>query len=65
MGGIGKNSRIWEGGGVWVFSKMGWGFRVVAIVAALVESLIHFFGKKEGKVGICFFILHVGFSSVM
>jgi hypothetical protein len=44
---------------------MGWGFRAAAVVAALVEALICFFGKKEGKVGICFFLLHVSFSSVM
>jgi hypothetical protein len=29
---------------------MGWGFRVVAVVAALVEDLVHFLGKKAGKV---------------
>jgi hypothetical protein len=44
---------------------MGWGFREVAVVAALVESLVRFFGKNEGKVGIFFFLLCVGFSSVM
>jgi hypothetical protein len=65
MGGIGKNSGIWEGEGVRAYSKMGWGFRAVAVVAALVEVLIHFLCKKEGKGGICFFILCVGFSLVM
>jgi hypothetical protein len=65
VGWTGKNSGVWEGRGVWVFSKMGWGFRAVAVVATLVEALVHFLGKKEGKVGICFFLLHVGFSSVM
>jgi hypothetical protein len=49
MGGIGKNSRIWESGGVRAFRKMGWGFRAVAVVAALVEVLVHFLCKKEGK----------------
>jgi hypothetical protein len=44
---------------------MGWGFRAVAVVVVLVEALVHFFGKKEGKVGICFFLLHVGFFLVM
>jgi len=37
----------------------------MAVVAALVEAFVHFFGKKEGKLGICFFLLRVGFSSVM
>jgi hypothetical protein len=49
MGGIGKNYRIWEGGGVRAFSQMGWGFRVVAVLAALVEVLVRFLCKKEGK----------------
>jgi hypothetical protein len=44
---------------------MGWRFRVVAVVAALLEALVHFLGKKEGKVVVCFFLLRVGFSSVM
>jgi len=65
MGGTGKNSGIWEGGGVWAFRKMGWGFRVVEIVASFVEALVHFLGKKEGKVVVFFFHLRVGFSSVM
>jgi hypothetical protein len=43
---------------------MSWGFRAVAVVAALVEDLVRF-DKKEGKVRICFFLLCVGFSSVM
>ena len=64
VGGIGKDSKIWEVGGVRGFSQMGWGFRVVAVVAALVEVLVRFLCKKEGKGGICF-RLHGGFSSVM
>jgi hypothetical protein len=65
LGGIGKNSGIWESEGVRAFSKMGWGFRAVAIVAALVEVLVHFLCKKEGKGGIFFLCLCEGFSSVM
>jgi hypothetical protein len=64
MGGIGKNFGIWEGGGVRGFSRMGWGFREVAVVAALVEVLVHFLCIKGIKRGI-FFHLHGGFSSVM
>ena len=65
MGGIGKSSKIWEGGGVRAFSQMGWGFRAVAVVATLLEVLVRFLYKKEGKGGICFFHLCVGFSSVV
>jgi hypothetical protein len=65
MGAIGKNSGIWEGRGVRAFSKMGWGLSAVAVVATLVEVLVHFLCKKEGKGGIFFSLLRVGFSSVM
>jgi hypothetical protein len=60
-----KISTVWEGRGVWVFSKMGWGFRAVAVATALVEALVHFLGKNAGKVVVCLFLLQVGFSSVM
>jgi hypothetical protein len=60
VGGIGKNSGIWEVGGVWGFSRMGWGFRAVAVVAALVEALVHFLCKKGRKKGIFSFFC-VGF----
>ena len=43
---------------------MGWGFRVVEVVATLVEALVHFLCKKGGKKGI-FFRLRGGFSSMM
>ena len=52
-------------GRVEVYGLMGWGFRVMAVVATFVESLVCFLGKKEGKVVVCFFLLRVGFSSVM
>jgi hypothetical protein len=64
VGGIGKDSGIWEVGGVRGISRMGWGFRAVAVVAALVEALVHFLCKKGGKKGICF-RLRGGFSSMM
>jgi hypothetical protein len=64
VGGIGKNSGIWEVGGIRGFSRMGWGFGAMAVVAALVEVLVHFLCKKGGKRGI-FFRLRGGFSSVM
>jgi hypothetical protein len=65
MGGIDKNYGIWEGGGVRAFRKMGWWFRAVVVVAALIDLLVRFLCKKEGKGGICFFLLRVGFSSMM
>jgi hypothetical protein len=43
---------------------MGWGFRAVAVVVALVEALVHFLCKKGENKGI-FFRLHGGFSSMM
>jgi hypothetical protein len=64
VGGIGKNSRIWEVASVRGFIQMGWGFGAMAVVAALVEFLVHFLCKKGGKRGI-FFRLRGGFSSVM
>jgi len=65
MGETGESFGIWEGRGVWDFNQMGWGFSVVAIVAALVEALIHLLGKRAGKVVVFFFLSRVGFSSVM
>ena len=64
VGGIGKNSRIWEVRGVRGFNRMGWGFREMALVVVLVEALVHFLCKKGRKKGI-FFRLRGGFSSVM
>jgi hypothetical protein len=49
VGGIGKDSRIWEVEGVRGYNRMGWRFRAVAIVVALVEALVHFLCKKDGK----------------
>jgi hypothetical protein len=43
---------------------MGCGFRAVAVVASLVEALVHFLCKKGGKKGICFRLCG-GFSSMM
>jgi hypothetical protein len=43
---------------------MGWGSRVVAIIAGLVEGLVHFLCKKGGKKGICFHFRE-GLSSMM
>jgi hypothetical protein len=48
VGVIGKDSNIWEVGGVRGISWMGWGFRAVAVVAALVEALVRFLCKKGG-----------------
>ena len=64
MGGIGKDSGIWEVRGVRGISWMGWGSRAVEIVASLVEALVHFLCKKGRKKGICF-RLRGGFSSMM
>jgi hypothetical protein len=52
VGGIGKDSRIWEVGGARGFNWMGWGFRVVTVVAALIEALVFFLCKKGRKKGI-------------
>jgi hypothetical protein len=60
----GKDSGIWEVGVVRGFSQMGWGFRAVAVVAALVEALVHFLCQKGRKKGICFRLCG-GFSSMM
>jgi hypothetical protein len=60
VGGIGKDSSIWEVGGVQGIIHMGWGFRAVAIVA----SLVRFLYKKGRKKGICFRLCG-GFSSMM
>jgi hypothetical protein len=43
---------------------MGWGFRAVAVVVALVEALVRFLCKKGGKKRICFHLCG-GFSSMM
>jgi hypothetical protein len=43
---------------------MGWGFRAVVVVAALVEALVRFLCKKGRKKGICFHLCG-GFSSMM
>jgi hypothetical protein len=64
VGGIGKDSGIWDVGGVRGISRMGWGFRAVAVLVALVEVLVRFLCKKGGKKGICF-RLHGGFYSMM
>jgi hypothetical protein len=64
VGRIGKDSGIWEVGGVRGISRMGWGFRVVAVVVAIVEALVHFLCKKGGKKGICFHLCAT-FSSIM
>jgi hypothetical protein len=64
VGGIGKDYVIWEVRGVQSISRMGWGSRVVAVVAALLEALIRFLCKKGGKKGICF-RFRGGFSSMM
>jgi len=64
VGGIGKDSGIWDVGGVRGISRMGWGFRAVAVVAALVEVLVHFLCKKGRNKGF-FFCLHGVFSSMM
>jgi hypothetical protein len=63
VGGIGKDPRIWEVGGVRGISRMGWGSRVVAM-AGLVEALVCFFCNKGRKKGICF-RLRGGLSSMM
>ena len=54
VGGIGKDSGIWEVGGIRGISRIGGGSRVVVIMGGLVEALVHFFCKKAGKKGICF-----------
>jgi hypothetical protein len=64
VGGIGKDFGIWEVGGARGFNWMGWGFRAVAVVAALLEALFHFLCKKGGTKGICF-RLRGRFSSMM
>ena len=64
VGGICKDSIIWEVRGVRGISRMGWGSRVVAIVATLVEALVCFLCKKGEKKGICFRLRGV-FSSMM
>lgn len=65
MGGTGKNSGIWEGGGVQGFSRMVWGFRVVVVVATMVDVLILLLGKKEENLSIFSFLFRVDFCSIL
>jgi len=64
VGGIGKDSGIWDVRGVRGISRMGWESRAVEVVASLVDALVRFLCKKGGKKGI-FFCLRGGFSSMM
>ena len=54
VAGIGKDPGMGEVGGVRGISRIGGGSRVVVIKGGLVEALVHFFHKKDGKRGVCF-----------
>ena len=62
--GIGKDPGIGEVGGVRGIIRIGGGYKVVVIKGGLVEALVHFFHKKDGKRGI-FFHFCEGLSSMM